>query len=309
MSCSCKPSLPMAPPPQSASCSCCAPPPPAPEDAPKTVSAARLAGMGLAALALWTAAWFAVLPLSRLLAHGLLRLPETSPLGRAVQFFLYDTPKILLLLALMIYVIAWLRAGLQTERLRDYLAGRGRGAGYALAAAFGAITPFCSCSSVPLFIGFASARIPIGITMAFLITSPIINEVAVVLLWGLLGWRFTLLYVSVGMAAGIVGGIVMDALRAERWLQPFLQKPAPARILPMHGGAPARPTPAERHAFAKAETASIFRRVWLWVLAGVAVGAGLHGFVPENWFAARLGAGQWWSVPAAVALAFRSTPT
>ena len=155
---------------------------------------------------------------------------------------------------------------------------------------------------MPLFIGFASARIPIGITMAFLITSPIINEVAVVLLWGLLGWRFTLLYVSVGMAAGIVGGLVMDALRAERWLQPFLQKPAPARVLPMHGGAPARPNLAERHAFAKAETASIFRRVWLWVLAGVAVGAGLHGFVPENWFAARLGAGQWWSVPAAVAL-------
>ena len=138
--------------------------------------------------------------------------------------------------------------------------------------------------------------------MAFLITSPIINEVAVVLLWGLLGWQFTLLYVSVGMAAGIAGGLFMDAIRAERWLQPFLLKPQPARVLPMHGAAPARLGLVERHAFARAETANIFRKVWLWVIVGVGIGAGLHGFVPENWFAAHLGAGQWWSVPAAVAL-------
>ena len=163
-----------------------------------------------------------MLPLSRLLAHGLLGLSETSALGKALQFFLYDAPKILLLLSLMVYVLAWLRAGLNTEGLRDSLAGKGRGLGYVLAAVFGAISPFCSCSSVPLFIGFVSARIPIGITMAFLITSPIINEVAVVLLWGLLGWQFTLLYVSVGMVAGIAGGLFMDAIRADRWLQPFL---------------------------------------------------------------------------------------
>ena len=300
MSCTCKPAPSIVPPPQSASCSCCASSPPASEDAPNTISTVRLAAMGMVAIALWTAAWFAILPLSRFLAHGLLGLPEASPLGQAVQFFLYDTPKILLLLALMIYVMAWLRAGLQTDRLRDYLASRGRGLGYALAAAFGAISPFCSCSSVPLFIGFATARIPIGISMAFLITSPIINEVAVVLLWGLLGWQFTLMYITVGMAAGIVGGLLMDALRAERWLQPFLQKSAPVPAQPMPGCTPVPPTMAERHAFAKAETANIFHRVWLWVLMGVALGAGLHGFVPENWFAEHLGSGQWWSVPVAV---------
>ena len=315
MSCSCQSTIPIMPKPQETACRCRAPEPPAPETpcscgvqsataepAREPESAARLVGKGLAALALWTCAWFTVLPLSRLVAHGLFGLPETSAPGKALQFFLYDAPKILLLLALMVYVLAWVRAGLNTERLRDFLVGRGRGLGYVLAAAFGAVSPFCSCSSVPLFIGFASARIPIGITMAFLITSPIINEVAVVLLWGLLGWQFTLLYVSVGMVAGIAGGLFMDAIRAERWLQPFLLKPQPARVLPMHNATPARPGMAERHAFARAETANIFRKVWLWVIVGVGIGAGLHGFVPENWFAAHLGAGQWWSVPAAVAL-------
>ena len=317
MPCSCQSTIPTMPKPQEPACSCraqeptvqttpcsCGAPSATPEPARQPESAARLVGKGLVALALWTCAWFAVLPLSRLLVHGLLGLSENSALGKALQFFLYDAPKILLLLALMVYVLAWLRAGLNTERLRDYLAGKGRGLGYALAAVFGAISPFCSCSSVPLFIGFVSARIPIGITMAFLITSPIINEVAVVLLWGLLGWRFTLLYVSVGLIAGIAGGLFMDAIRADRWLQPFLLKPQPKpmRILPMLDQAPVRLGMAERHAFARAETANIFRRVWLWVIVGVSIGAGLHGFVPENWFAQRLGAGQWWSVPAAVAL-------
>ena len=325
MSCSCQTTIPVMPKPEPA-CSCRAQEPPAqtppcscgvqsapPAPARQPESAARLVAKGLAALTLWLAAWFSVLPLSRLLAHRLFGLPETSAPGKALQFFLYDTPKILLLLALMIYIMAWFRAGLNTERLRDFLAGRGRGLGYVLAAVFGAISPFCSCSSVPLFIGFASARIPIGPTMTFLITSPVINEVAVVLLWGLLGWKFTLLYVSVGMIAGIVGGLFMDAIHAERWLQPFLLEPQTKpqlRVLPMHGAShgashdtpPLRLDMAARHAFARAETANIFRRVWLWVIVGVGVGAGLHGFVPENWFAERLGAGQWWSVPAAVAL-------
>ena len=261
--------------------------------------------MGALALALWVGAWFAVLPLSRLLSFGLLGLSDASSLGRAVQFFLYDTPKILLLLALMVYLMAWLRAGLDTERLRAVLAGRARVVGYALAAAFGAVTPFCSCSSVPLFIGFAAARIPIGITMAFLITSPVINEVAVVLFWGLLGWKFTLLYVAAGVLAGIAGGFFMDAIHADRWLQPFLRQPSAscqcAGAQRQGSAAPAAGL-AERHAFARAETANIFRRVWPWVVVGVGIGAGLHGFVPELWFAERLGSGQWWQVPAAVAL-------
>ena len=225
-------------------------------------------------------------------------------MGDSVEFFFYDTAKILLLLVLMVYVIAWLRAGMHVERVRNYLMGKGRGVGYFLGAGFGAITPFCSCSSIPLFLGFTTARIPLGITMSFLITSPLINEIAVVLLWGLLGWKFTIIYVVVGMVAGIIGGVFMDAIRAERWLQPFLleaMKNAPQGMDIQPGQAP-KIGLMERHTFAYSETSSIFRRVWLWVIVGVGLGALLHGFVPQEWFTENLGAGQWWSVPLAVAV-------
>ena len=194
---------------------------------------------------------------------------------------------------------------MHVERVRDYLAGKGRGIGYFLGAGFGAITPFCSCSSIPLFLGFTTARIPLGITMSFLITSPLINEIAVVLLWGLLGWKFTIIYVVVGMFAGIVGGIIMDALRAERWLQPFLldaMKNASTREAAVEAGEAPKMGLMERHAFAYSETSSIFKKVWLWVIIGVGLGALLHGYVPQEWFTENLGAGQWWSVPVAVAI-------
>ena len=226
-------------------------------------------------------------------------------MGDSVEFFFYDTAKILLLLVLMVYVIAWLRAGMHVERVRNYLMGKGRGVGYFLGAGFGAITPFCSCSSIPLFLGFTTARIPLGITMSFLITSPLINEIAVVLLWGLLGWKFTIIYVVVGMVAGIIGGVFMDAIRAERWLQPFLleaMKNAPPQAMDIQPGQVPKIGLMERHTFAYSETSSIFRRVWLWVIVGVGLGALLHGFVPQEWFTENLGAGQWWSVPLAVAV-------
>lgn len=153
--------------------------------------------------------WFALYrwaePASSLIVFELLGLSPASRTGAALQFFLYDSTKILLLLVLMIYLISLLRAGLNPDRVRAILAGRSRLPGYGLGALFGAITPFCSCSSVPLFIGFTAGGIPFGITMAFLITSPVINEVAVVLLWELLGWKLTLLYVATGLLIGILG--------------------------------------------------------------------------------------------------------
>ena len=181
--------------------------------------------------------------------------------------------------------------------------GRSRWTGYALGALFGAVTPFCSCSSVPLFIGFTMGGIPLGITMAFLITSPIINEVAVVLLWGLLGWKTTLLYIAVGLGAGMIGGLIMDAIGARRWLQPFLLE-ALARTTSVRQAADGgqRLTLRDRHEFAYAELRSIFRRVWLWVIIGVGVGAVLHGFVPQSWIVENLAAQNVWSVPTAVVL-------
>lgn len=253
---------------------------------------------------LWLVAYASVKPLSNWLTYTLFGFGNESPLGHAVQFFLYDTPKILLLLVFMVYLIGRLRAGLNTDRVRDYLKGKARGVGYLMGAGFGAITPFCSCSSIPLFIGFTTAGIPMGITMSFLITSPIINEVAIVLLWSLLGWKLTLVYVGGGLLGGILGGVFMDAIHAGRWLQPYLleqMKRPPIRMLTM-AGSRMRITADQRHQFALGETLSIFRRVWKWVVLGVAVGATLHGFVPQEWFSEHLSQGQWWTVPAVVAL-------
>ncbi|TDQ39597.1 permease [Thiopseudomonas denitrificans] len=253
---------------------------------------------------LWWVAYSYILPASSWIVFDLFGVSADSHAGASLEFFIYDTVKILLLLTLLIYAIAWLRASMNTERVRDYLVGKRRGLGYFLGASFGAATPFCSCSSIPLFLGFTTARIPIGITMSFLITSPLINEIAVVLLWGLLGWKFTLIYLAVGMGAGILGGFLMDGLKAERWLQPFVIEAMEKSPLAMQHasdtGKAEKLSVRQRHDFAYTEMSSIFKKVWKWVVIGVGIGAALHGFVPDNWFADNLGTGQWWTVPSAV---------
>ncbi|QQX79637.1 permease [Shewanella sp. KX20019] len=254
--------------------------------------------------------WFSVL--ADWLVYDLLDLSSQTQLGQAVHFFVEDTSKIFALLIVMIYAIGWLRASLNVERVRGYLAGKPKIIGYGLGSGFGAITPFCSCSSIPVFLGFTSAGIPIGITMAFLLTSPLINEVAILLLFSLLGLKVTLIYVLTGVAIGMFGGALLDLLKAERWLQPLAAK-AYAKGLQHSSndtsislstsGSPAKPTAIswqQRHQFAKSETVEIFGRVWKWVIIGVGIGAALHGFVPAGWLEANLGDGQWWSVPLAV---------
>jgi len=235
------------------------------------------------------------------LAYSVLGLEQGSKLGGSVQFFIEDTSKIFFLLVVMIYVIALIRASLNVERIRDYLAGKNRFIGYFMGSTFGAITPFCSCSSIPVFLGFTSAGIPVGITMSFLLTSPLINEVAVLLLLSLVGWKVTAIYVAVGMAVGIAGGIFLDLIHAEKLLQPFALKAYQTAGTPnSEPGIKTKLTLVERHEFAKTELLDILGRVWKWVFIGVALGAALHGFVPESWFEENLGSGQWWSVPAAV---------
>lgn len=255
---------------------------------------------------LWAIAYAGMLPFATWMTFSLFGIAEGSRLGSSIEFFIYDTAKILLLIVALIYGFAWIRAALNVELARDYLVGKGRGIGYFLGALFGSVTPFCSCSSIPLFLGFTSAGIPFGITMAFLITSPLINEIAVVLLWGLLGWKFTIVYVAVGMTAGMIGGLFMDSIKAERWLQPFffdLMKNAPTNTAVNKNGEAVKMPVRQRHNFAWSEMRSIFRRVWKWVIIGVGIGAALHGLVPDDWFSEHLGAGEWWTVPAAVLVA------
>lgn len=235
--------------------------------------------------------------------YGLLNMDPELKISSSLHFFIEDVSKIYVLIVLMIYVIGLLRAGLDSEKARDYLKGKPRFVGYLGASALGAVTPFCSCSSIPLFLGFTSAGIPIGTTMAFLITSPMINEVAIVLLGGLLGLRFTIIYVITGMLAGVLGGWFLDGIGADRYLNELGQK-----AIKRSGGdslvedavGKVKLSFKERHEFAVNEVKIIFIRIWKWVLLGVGLGAALHGFVPESIIVNNLGDGQWWSVPLAV---------
>ena len=269
-------------------------------------SKGRYLTVGAVLAGLWWLVYSHTLSTAQWVTYELFGIEAGTKLGGAVEFFLYDTVKIFLLLFMMIYVIAWIRSAISVERVRDFLAGKKKVAGYFMGSGFGAVTPFCSCSSIPLFLGFTSAQIPLGITMSFLITSPLINEIAVVMLWSLLGWKFTVLYIIVGMLAGIAGGAIMDALKAGRWLQPFVlarmgTNPVQATVV-KDGAGPKKLTWDQKHEFAKSETLEIFHRVWKWIIIGVGVGAAIHGFVPENFISDNLGDGQWWSVPLAVVM-------
>ena len=239
--------------------------------------------------------------LADLIVFTWLKIPESSRWAGSLHFFIEDVSKIFFLLVIMIYFIGLLRSSLNTERIRVFLQGKNRFFGYFLGAGFGAITPFCSCSSIPLFLGFTQARIPIGITMSFLITSPIINEVALVLLGGLLGIKFMVIYVLVGILAGVIGGIFIDAIKAEHYLMSLAEKMKEGSV-ELQEFEKQKMTFRDRHQFAKNELKTIFFRVWKWVFIGVGLGALLHGFVPEEFITNNLGSGQWWSVPGAVLL-------
>ena len=231
-------------------------------------------------------------------AYDLLGLAAEGSLGPAVQFFVMDTTKIFVMLVVVIYIMGLLRAMISPERVRNYVSGKPKWAARTSAVGLGAVTPFCSCSSVPLFIGFVEAGIPLGVTFSFLIASPMINEVAVVLLVGILGWELTAMYVAAGLVVAYVGGWVMERFRPERWVEDYVWK--------IQMGETAEPevdtSLAGRHRFAVGEVREIVGRIWKWVVAGIAVGAAFHGFVPEQWVTTYLAGGQWWSVPGAVLL-------
>ena len=237
------------------------------------------------------------------LIFTVLGLSADTKIADSLHFFFEDISKIFVLLIILIYLISLLRAGLQPERIRKFLSGKKRGISYFLASLFGAVTPFCSCSSIPLFMGFTQAGIPLGITMAFLITSPIVNEIALVLLGSLLGWKFMVLYAGVGIIAGVLGGIFIDLIKADRYLTPFAQNMlGNSSENTKHDNISSKISFSERNTFALTELRTILKRVWIWVFAGVGIGALFHGFVPESFILNYLGAGKLWTVPAAVGI-------
>ncbi len=241
------------------------------------------------------------------IVFNLMGLTKETRLSDSVHFFFEDVSKIYILLAIMIYIISILRAGINTDRIKVYLEKRGRWAGYVIASGFGAVTPFCSCSSIPLFLGFTSAGIPLGITMSFLITSPIINEVAVVLLGSILGFRFMIIYILIGIVSGIIGGFIIDLIGADKYLtsigkRAYEKSTTTENSSDLSVFVDKTDNLKSRHQFATEELKTIFSRIWLWVIIGVGLGALMHGFIPDNWVIDHLGEGKWWSVPGAVLL-------
>ena len=250
----------------------------------------------LAAAALWWGLYRSLIPVSEALV-ATLPVERQSHLGNSLQFFFYDTPKVLLLLTGVVFVMGMVNTYFTPERTRALLAGRSYGVANVMASALGVVTPFCSCSSVPLFIGFVQARVPLGITFSFLVTAPMVDTVALTLLFSLFGWKIAALYLAFGMVLGVVAGLVIGALKQEQHLEDWV------REMPEVSAdvASQRLTLAERIAAGMASVREIVGKVWPYVLVGIAVGAGIHGFVPEAFLASIMGKdAAWWSVPLAV---------
>lgn len=250
--------------------------------------------VALAALA-WLAAYNVIQPLADWLSYGLIGLSADAHLGQSLAFFLYDVPKILLLLSGMIFAISIVRTYFSPERARALLGGRREGLGNVLASMLGIVTPFCSCSAVPLFIGFVESGIPLGVTFSFLIAAPVINEVAVVLLFGLFGWQVAGIYVASGLLIASAAGYVIGRFKMERYVEDFVWK-----IQTAAGSLDEKLTMPQRIERAWGSVKDIVGKVWLYVVVGIAVGAGIHGYVPESALAGVMGRQAWWSVPAAV---------
>ncbi|MYM57133.1 permease [Thalassovita mangrovi] len=232
---------------------------------------------------------------------ALLPVDRASHTGEALAFFFYDVPKVMMLLTLIVFAMGVVRSFFSPEKTRAVLSGRREGIGNVLASGLGVLTPFCSCSAVPLFIGFVSAGVPLGVTFSFLIAAPMVNEVALVLLFGLVGWQVALTYLGFGLAIAVVAGLIIGKLRLEGWLQDWVRD--------IHSGANAPEllegehlTMTDRYRLGIEAVREIFAKVWIWIIAGIAMGALIHGYVPEDLMARIMGADAWWSVPAAVVM-------
>jgi uncharacterized membrane protein YraQ (UPF0718 family) len=244
---------------------------------------------------LWLIAYNLIQPTANWLSYSVLGLAADSHLGESVAFFLYDVPKILLLLSGMVFLISIVRTFFSPERTRSLLGGKREGVGNVFAALLGIVTPFCSCSAVPLFIGFVEAGIPLGVTFSFLIAAPTINEVAVILLFGLFGWKVAGLYVASGLTVAILAGFIIGRLKMEKHVADFVWK-----VHRKVNVTEEKLTWSDRIERAWQSVKEIVGKVWLYVVIGIAIGAGIHGYVPEDALASILGESAWWSVPVAV---------
>ena len=234
------------------------------------------------------------------LVVGILGFSRDTHFGEAFFFFVYEVPKVLLLLVGVVFVMGVVHTFVSPEKTRSLLSGKRTGAGNVMAAGLGIVTPFCSCSAVPLFIGFLQAGVPLGVTFSFLIAAPMVNEVALALLFGMFGWKIALAYMTMGLGIAVIAGIVIGKLglegQLEEWVQQLLKNDFAESAAEQNIEWPERLREGLEH------VRSIVGKVWLYIVLGVGVGAGIHGYVPENFMASLMGESAWWSVPAAVLL-------
>ena len=247
-------------------------------------------------LLIWFVIYHYLQPVTQWFVFNLLGMTRGEPLAEAIFFFIYEFPKVMLLLVLIIFFVGIIRTYFTPERTRKALEGKKTLTGNIMASGLGIITPFCTCSAIPLFLGFVESGVPLGITFSFLIASPMINEVAIVLLYGMFGWEVTLIYIGTGLLIAIISGLIIGRLKLEKWVEPWVYETKfgsndlDNRKIQFQ----------DRINFGYEAVRDIVGKVWLYVALGIAIGAGMHGYVPEDYMASLMGKTAWYSVPLSI---------
>jgi hypothetical protein len=247
-------------------------------------------------LPVWYLIYHYLQPITDWFIDFALGLEKGKHLTEALRFFIFETPKVLMLLALIIFFVGIIRSYFSPERTRKILEGKSTFTGNVLASMLGIVTPFCSCSAIPLFLGFVESGVPLGVTFSFLIAAPMINEVAVVLLFGLFGWKVALIYVLTGLFIAITAGYIIGKLKLEHWVQDWVYKTKIGNT----DDTEEKLKLSDRIQFGYQAVKDIVGKVWIYVAIGIAVGAGAHGFVPQEFMASLMGKSAWYSVPLSV---------
>ncbi len=262
----------------------------------KKPSAWRYVPPGIMCGVVWYGIYVNLAPVARWLTYSLMQLDAESHFGTAVEFFIFEVPKVLLLLVIVVFFVGIIRSFFTPERTRAILAGKSESVGNVLASLLGVVTPFCSCSAVPLFIGFVTAGVPLGVTFSFLIAAPMVNEIALGLLFSLFGWKVALIYLGTGLSIAIVAGWIIGRLKLEKHVEEWVYATKTGQSVQSEE----KLSWDDRIRQGRDAVKEIVGKVWPYVAAGIAVGAGIHGYVPQDFMASIMGKDAWWAVPVAV---------
>ena len=252
--------------------------------------------VSLVLLLVWLSIYHYLQPITNWFVDSVLNMKKDSQLTESIRFFLFEMPKVLLLLVLIIFLVGIIRSYFSPEQTRKILEGKSTFTGNVLASMLGIVTPFCSCSAIPLFLGFVESGVPLGVTFSFLIAAPMINEVAVILLFGMFGFKVALIYIITGLVIAITAGYIIGKLKLEHWVQDWVYQTKVEDV----GNDDEKKTVSDRIIFGVNAVKEIVGKVWIYVAIGIAVGAFVHGYVPQNFMIALMGKSAWYSVPLSV---------